>query len=55
MAYPTVLDELLRARLPLRPDVFRRWQMAIRDEVIPAIERAEDLAAQKPVKTKAVA
>lgn len=37
MVHP-VLEEILRARSPIRDDVLRRWQRAIRDEVIPALE-----------------
>jgi len=36
MVHP-VLEEVLRARPPIRPDVLLRWQRAIRDEVIPAL------------------
>lgn len=39
MGHP-VLDEILRARLPIRPDVLDRWQRVIRHEVIPALDAA---------------
>lgn len=32
-----VLDEILRAKLPIRPDVFARWQREIRAEVLPQL------------------
>lgn len=38
----SVLDEIVRARLPIRPEVLARWQRAIRNDIAPALaERAE--------------
>jgi len=44
-----VFDEILRAKLPIRPEVFARWQKAIQNEVLPA------LAASAPKKAKETA
>lgn len=40
MPHP-VLDEIVRAKEPIRSEVLRRWQTAIRDELIPTIEAME--------------
>ena len=50
MDCPPVLQEILRASLPIRPEVLRRWQQAIRDEVAPLI--ADRTPAEKPVATQ---
>lgn len=36
-----VLDEILRASTPIRPDVLRRWQSAIRNELGPYVAALE--------------
>ncbi len=41
MAYHPLLDEIQRARLPIRPDVLSRWKHVIQYEVIPQIEALE--------------
>lgn len=46
MPHP-VLDEIVRAKLPLRPEVLRRWQQVIQREVIPAMEAAESVEPRK--------
>ena len=37
MDCPPVLEEILRAQHPIRPDVLRRWQQTLRDEVVPVL------------------
>lgn len=34
-----VLEEIARARLPVRPEVFARWQQTIRNEIGPELDR----------------
>jgi hypothetical protein len=48
-----VLDEILRARLPIRPDVLRRWQHEIREIVQPLLQEREELllTARRPKKS----
>jgi len=41
-----VIDEICRTRnSTIRPEVFRRWQKALRDEVQPELDRLEKLDA----------
>ena len=53
MPHP-VLDEIVRAKEPIRSDVLRRWQQAIRDEVIPTIEAMERQLLRPAKSTKVV-
>jgi hypothetical protein len=50
MGYPAVLDEILRARGEIRPDVFRRWQQQIRADVLPHFD--DPPIVEKPVTRK---
>ncbi len=46
-----ILNEIMRAKLPVRPDVLLRWQRAIRDEIGPDLDRLAlltDLPEPKP-------
>ncbi len=49
----SVLDEILRARLPIRPGVLARWQHEIRTDVKPALEKADEPKKTKTPKTEA--
>ena len=43
-----ILDEILRARLPIRPDVMRRWQTHIREVLAPQLQELDELKADPP-------
>lgn len=45
-----ILSEILRARLPLRPDVLQRWQRELRDVIGPDLDAYDALKAAKPEK-----
>lgn len=49
MPHP-VLDEIVRAKEPIRSEVLRRWQRAIRQELIPTIEAMERQLVRPDVK-----
>jgi hypothetical protein len=46
MVHP-VLAEIVRAKAPIRPEVFRRWQQAIAREIIPALEQEQPVPVSK--------
>lgn len=41
-----IIDEICRAR-DVRPDVLRRWQRQLRDEMQPLLDELETLRAEK--------
>lgn len=43
-----IIDEILRVRLPIRPDVLRRWQTHLRDVVQPQLTELDELKADPP-------
>lgn len=43
-----IIEEILRVRLPLRPDVLRRWQTYLRDHVQPQLDELNELKADPP-------
>jgi hypothetical protein len=43
-----VIDEMLRARHPIRPDVFKRWCAHLRDVVQPQLDELDSLKADPP-------
>jgi hypothetical protein len=43
-----ILDEILRCRLPIRPDVLRRWQQHIREVLGPELQELAELKADPP-------
>jgi hypothetical protein len=45
-----VLEEILRLRLPLRPDVLKRWQLEIRQTLGPDLDELDALRAAKTSK-----
>lgn len=49
-----VLDEILRAKLPIRPDVFGRWQRAIRTEIAPKLDAADQIIDSNEAQAQAV-
>lgn len=53
MPVPPVLEEIARARTPIRDEVLKRWQQTLRTEIIPAYLAADEPA--KPTKRQAVA
>lgn len=36
-----VLETIISARLPIRPEVFRLWQQQLRDEIHPLVEAGQ--------------
>jgi hypothetical protein len=43
-----IIDEILRARLPIRPDVHRRWSDVLRNEIQPQLDELAELKADPP-------
>jgi hypothetical protein len=47
-----VIEDICRARLPLRDDVLRRWQQKLVAEVQPLLDELDALHAPIPAKSK---
>jgi hypothetical protein len=47
-----VIEEINRARGEVRPDVLRRWQQRLRDDVQPQLDELDALKAPIPAKSK---
>lgn len=48
-----IIEEIGRARGPIRNDVFRRWQRVLRDEVQPLLDERDRLLADQTPKAEA--
>lgn len=44
--HPTI-EEICRARLPIRPEVFRRWQRELRERIQPLLDERDQVLDQK--------